>query len=207
MLTDQPLQTPLHRMSITQAEVLEARNLINELKNIKNDDDARKLSIDMHGYPVSYELIQFILSYSHMIVSEWQAGHTLTKPYWISGINHINPNRTHYTHPILLLTNHLDFSGGDFFPTILKDNQRVTILGTRTAGAGGYVVNLNIPNNLGIDYFGVTESLAERVNGNPIENLGITPDIIYEMTPTDYQSNFAPYVTKINMAVDAIIAH
>ncbi len=206
MLSDQPLKTPQHRMSITQADVLNAKNSINELQKVKNDEDAQRLLLDdMHGYPVSYELVQFILNYCRLIVSEWDAGHKLTRPYWISGVDHINPADVHYTHPILFLTNHLDFSGGDFFPAILKDNERITILGTRTAGAGGYVFNIDIPNNIGINSFRVTESIAERVNGNPIENLGVTPDIVYEMTPMDYQANFGPYSAKINMTVDSLI--
>ena len=209
MLSDQPLQTPLHRMSITQLEVLDAKKGIQALQNVKNDEDARRLLpgivSDLDGYPASYELAQFMLSYYRMIVSEWESGHKLTRPYWISGVDHINPADVHYTYPILLLTNHLDFSGGDFFPTILKDNARVTILGTRTAGAGGYVYNINIPNNIGIDAFRVTESIAERVNGNPIENLGVKPDIVYEMTPMDYQSNYEPYSAKIKLTVDSLI--
>lgn len=205
MLTDQPLQTPLHRMAITQADVLQAKKSITELQKIKNDNDARELFFhDLHGYPVSYQMVQFMLSYHRMIISEWEAGHKLTRPYWIAGVNQINPASIHYTRPILLLTNHLDFSGGDFFPAILKDNRRVTILGTRTAGAGGYVNSVQIPNNIGIDYFSITESIAERVDGNPIENLGVTPDIVYEMSATDYQTNFKPYATKIKMTIDSL---
>ncbi len=209
MLSDQPLQTPQHRMAITQADVMLAKKAISALQQVKSDEDARKvvptIVDDLDGYPVSYELSQFLLSYNRMIVAEWDAGHKLTRPYWISGVDHINPADVHYTRPILLLTNHLDFSGGDFFPTILQDNKRVTILGSRTAGAGGYVNNVKIPNNIGIDAFRVTESIAERVSGNPIENLGVTPDILYEMTPADYQTNFKPYTSKIQATVDSLI--
>lgn len=209
MLTDQPLQTPQHRMSITQSEVLNARKAISLLQQIKTDEDARRimptLMNDADGYPISYELAQFMLDYNRMIVAEWDAGHKLTRPYWIEGVDHINPASVHYTRPILLLTNHLDFSGGDFFPTIMQDNKRVTIMGSRTAGAGGYVNDVQIPNNIGVASFRVTESIAERVNGNPIENLGVTPDINYEMTPMDYQTNFKPYTTKIQETVNSLI--
>jgi hypothetical protein len=205
MLADQPLQTPLHRMSITQAEVLLAKNELKVLQNIKNDKDAREYFGDKDGYPVSYEFAQFHLNFYRMIIAEWEAGHQLTRPYYISGIDHINPAEVHYTHPILLLTNHLDFSGGDFFPAILQDNHRVTVMGSRTAGAGGYVYNIEIPNNIGINAFRVTESIAERAIGNPIENLGVTPDILYEMTPVDYQTNYKPYTTSIKEAVDSLI--
>jgi hypothetical protein len=206
MLTDQPLQTPLHRMSITQADVMEARQLIEKYKNVNSDEAALEaLKDEASGYPHSYELVQFMLNHYRMIVAEWKAGHHLTRPYWLVGINHINPAPVHYTHPILVLTNHLDLSGGDFFPAILQDNHRATILGSRTAGAGGYVKDIHIPNSIGIDFFRVTESIAERVNGQPIENLGVVPDVLYEMTPIDYQTNFKPYTDKIDTTLSALI--
>ena len=68
----------------------------------------------LDGYAVTYEVAQFFLEYARFIVSEWNAGRHLTKPYWIGGVDHINPNPVHYSKPILLLINGLDFSGGDF---------------------------------------------------------------------------------------------
>ncbi|MFZ3231509.1 MAG: hypothetical protein WA160_14980 [Pseudobdellovibrio sp.] len=65
------------------------------------------------------------------------------------------------------------------------------------AGAGGYVNDIAIQNNVGISSFRYTESIAERVNKNPIENLGVTPDIEYEMTESDFTNNFARYVQLI----------
>lgn len=206
MLTDKPLKTPLHRMAITQADVSDALTTIQAMKAIKNEEDAKKAlpQADLNGYSPSYEFAQFQLSYAHFIVSEWSAGRKLSNPYWIGGVDHINPNSTHYSKPILILTNHLDFSGGDFFPTIMQDNKRVTVMGSRTAGAGGYVNDINVPNNVGVASFRCTESIAQRASGNPIENLGVTPDIAYELTDDDYQKNYAPFVKAINAAVDQI---
>ncbi|MGZ3710894.1 MAG: protease-like activity factor CPAF [Bdellovibrionota bacterium] len=206
MLSDQPLRSPLHHMSITQSDVSDALDSIKTLSAVTDDESARKAlpEADMNGYPATYEFAQFSLNYARFIVSEWEAGRKLTRPFWIAGVDHINPAATHYTKPILLLINHLDFSGGDFFPTIMQDNKRATIMGSRTAGAGGYVVDVKVPNNVGVDAFRVTESIAERVDGNPIENLGVTPDILYEMTPADYTGNFAGYVTAIQNALNSI---
>jgi hypothetical protein len=206
MLTDQPLRTPLHRMAVNQADVSDALDYIPLLQGVKNDEDAKKVikTDDLDGYPATYEFARFQLNYAQFIVAEWTAGRKLTQPYWIGGVDHINPAATHYSKPVLLLTNHLDFSGGDFFPTILQDNKRVTILGSRTAGAGGYVNDVKVPNNIGINAFRCTESIAERVNGNPIENLGVKPDLEYELTDADYTQNFAPYVKAIQGAVASI---
>lgn len=200
MLTDQPLRTPLHRMAINQADVADALTQIADLEKIKTEQEAQKAikSSELDGYPPSLQFAQFTLDYYKFIVAEWTMNHKLTSPYWIAGVNHINPGVSQYTKPILLLVNHLDFSGGDFFPTILQDNQRVTVMGSRTAGAGGYVSDIKIQNNIGIDSFRCTESIAERIDGNPIENLGVTPDIPYEMTAEDFTQNYAPYVKAIN---------
>jgi hypothetical protein len=208
MLADQPMSTPRHRMAIAQADVVDALSQIEQLKSIKTEDDIAKGGPAIQalggGYPVTLEFVNFTRAYAQFIASEWTAGHKLTTPYWIGGVDHINPSAVHYTKPILLLINELDFSGGDFFPTIMQDNKRVTILGTRTAGAGGYVNDVTVPNNTGVASFRVTQSIAERSTGNPIENLGVAPDINYVMSVADYQNAFAPYVEAVQAAVKKI---
>ena len=207
ILTDHPLATPRHRMAIAQADVVDAYSTLDQLKNINSEDDLAKNpgASDFGGYPASYELVVFTRAYAQFIIDQWTAGHRLTDPYWIGGVDHINPSAVaQYTKPILLLINELDFSGGDFFPTIMQDNKRVTVMGTRTAGAGGYVNDVTVPNNVGVASFRVTQSIAERASGNPIENLGVTPDVSYAMTAADYTSHFAPYVKAVKAALKAI---
>ena len=205
-LSDQPLKTPRHRMAINQADVADAIKTIDQLKDVKTDADAVKAfgADGLGGYPVSYEAARFLQANAQFMVDEWTAGRKLTTPFWIAGVDHINPASSHFTKPILLLVNHLDFSGGDFFPTIMQDNKRVTVFGSRTAGAGGYVKDVSIPNNLGIESFRVTESIAERLSGHPIENLGVTPDVAYEITADDIQNGYQGYVKAVQAALKAI---
>lgn len=200
MLTDQAMYTPKHRMSISQAEVMEAIEMGSQLEKVRNDDDAvALLGETVNGYPVTYQFARFVLDYLQFYVEQWNSGKTLTDPYHIYGVDRINPHpEVNYTKPILLLVNSLDFSGGDFFPAILQDNKRAVIFGTRTAGAGGYVLKLEYPNLFGIQSFNVTGSLAERINKKPIENLGVKPDIEYQLTRDDMQHNFRSYVGAIN---------
>ena len=134
---------------------------------------------------------RFFLDFCNFIVDEWNAGHQLTDPYFLYNINHINPHPSaRYTKPILVLINSLDISCGDFFPAILQDNKRAPLFGTRTAGAGGYVRPASYPNRFGVDLFRYTGSIAERVDKNPIENLGVTPDIFYSLSEEDLQGNY-----------------
>ena len=205
MLAKDSLYTPQHRMAITQTDVSAALAQLDQLKDVTDDASAKKvLDGTMDGFPASYEAAQFTRDYCHFIINQWSAGKKLSDPYFIGGADRINPAPVHYTKPILLLINHLDFSGGDFFPTILQDNKRVTILGSRTSGAGGYVNDVTVPNDLGIDAFRATESIAERINQTPIENLGVTPDIGYEMVEEDYAQNYGRYVKAIQNALSDI---
>ena len=207
MLTEEPLKTPRHKMAINQGDVADAIAQIEKLKDVRSDEDAKKVLSpgDLDGYPASFEFAQFFLNASRFIVNEWNSGRKLSQPYWIAGVDHINPAPVHYTKPILLLINHLDFSGGDFFPAIMQDNHRVTIMGSRTAGAGGYVNDIKVQNNIGIDSFRCTESIAERIDGNPIENLGVKPELEYEFSEADYTQNFAPYVQAIQATLNTMI--
>lgn len=77
---------------------------------------------------------------------------------------------------VVLLVNEMCASMCDIFSAILKDNNMATVIGTRTLGAGGNVVDHNqAPNS----HFDVrqTESLLLRKDGSYIENNGVSPDI------------------------------
>lgn len=206
-LTYQPLYVPKHRMMINQETVFGAISDLAILDKIKSDTDAQDmLGPNLAGMPVTYQMVQFFIDYLNFIVSEWNAGRKLTDPYHILAVDRILPHPwSNYTKPILLLTNSLDISCGDFFPAILQDNKRVTILGSRTAGAGGYVLGSQFPNRFGIEGFSYTGSIAHRLNNEPIENLGVTPDIEYNITADDIQNGYRFYGAAIESAVNSLV--
>ena len=207
MLTDKPMLTPKHRMIITQADVADALETLKSLEKVANEEEAKKvLGATIGGYPVSYQLSQFFKGYMQFIVEQWNQGVHLSSPFYL-GIDKIMPHPDgRYTKPILVLINEFDFSGGDFFPAILQDNQRATLLGVRTAGAGGYVNGVEFPNLLGVAGFSFTGSIAERVDLNPIENLGVTPDVKYPLTAEDMKNGFASYKKKIIEQLKLLVA-
>lgn len=206
MLTDSPLKTPKHRIAITQDDVVGALEAIPYFEWVGDEEDAQRLlGAHLGGFPVSYQLAQSMLGYFRGIVSSWNAGKTLTDPMYLY-VDDINPcSYVNYTAPIVVLTNELCFSGGDFFPAILQDNARATIVGTRTAGAGGFVLGMEYPNRFAIGSFSLTGSLAERVSNNPIENLGVTPDHHLELTVNDIQGNFGDYRDSVNSIVNSLL--
>lgn len=200
MLTDTALHTAREHMAITQTDIKEAVLDLPKLEKIKTNEEAQKFmeAETLDGWPIDLTFIAFLKAYYQFIIDEWNGGNFLTSPWYIWGVDKINPHpEVNYTKPILLLINEMDFSGGDFFPAILQDNERVTILGTRTAGAGGYVLEMQIPNRMGLSGWSLTGSLAKRVNDQPIENLGVTPDIDYKLSVDDYQNNYRSYIKTI----------
>lgn len=205
LLTDKSLSTPKHRMMISHADVSAAAQLSSLLEKVKNDSQALKIIQHLGGSPVTYQSAQFILEYCRFILSQWKTGKKLTDPFYLFGLDHINPNPdVRYTKPILLIINQLDFSCGDFFPAILQDNKRATIFGLQTAGAGGYVLPNKINSRFGIEGFRYTGSIAEREDKQPIENLGVTPDIVYELSVEDYQYGFLHYKEAILEALKGL---
>lgn len=207
MLTDQPVSAPRHRISLTQKEIAFAIEVLPILEEIQTDEDAQVVMGDlMEGNKVTFQSAQFFLNYLRFIIDEWNAGQITTSPIYLWGIDFIPPHpEVQYTKPIVVLINSLDFSGGDFFPAILQDNKRATLLGTQTAGAGGFVLNASFPNIFGIEFFTYTASLAERNDNRVIENLGVTPDVYYEISADDLQNNYREYVSKILQTVDEVL--
>lgn len=205
MLSPSPLTVPSQRITITQEDVLSAITTLQMLENpeIKEVDLAEE---ELQGYPITQEFMTCLNDYFQLIISQWNAGNVFTDSNYLYGIHTLTPHPWgYYSKPILMLVNQLDFSGGDFLPAILQDNKRATIMGTKTAGAGGYVLSHTHPNQFGIAGYSVTGSLAERMNKAPIENLGVTPDISYELTTRDLEMGYVDYKTAIQKAIDKLL--
>ncbi len=94
----------------------------------------------------------------------------------------------------------------DFFPEIAQQNKKVTLMGTNTAGAGGYVLSKVERNRAGVIGYSYTSSLAFKADGYPLENLGIAPHIEYIVSPLDLQTGFLPFKNEINKTVKSILS-
>lgn len=195
LLTPYSLNVPKHQVAINQKEVMEAVQQIDELNDyvLFNVGELKQKSFRQ------------MINYYQFILEEWNQGRTLTDPVHLSGVEAIQPYRIHYTKPILMLINELDFSAADFAPIILKDNQRVTLMGKRTAGAGGAVSSFSFPNQYGIKEISFTDTLALRDNLQKVENLGVAPDEEYEITEQDLLNGYQDYKLAINIVIDQLL--
>ncbi len=206
LLTDKPLPTPKHEMKITQAEVMRAKQLVdvtNALKGApKSGDLARTIFGEtVQGYPVGSQFAHFIHDYAKHILKEFESGKSMTGPSHVFGVDQINPYPdvdARYTKPILFLANERCFSGGDFMPAILQDAGRATVMGNRTAGAGGYVSGIESGNLMGVRSISVTGSVAMRASQKRIEDLGVEPDVQHAPTIEDLRHNYCDYAKGID---------
>lgn len=199
MLADTPLIVPKHVEAITQEDVMES---IIKLKDYKKSAKKKSNDKTISGYPVNAELIKNLSDYCQFIIAEWNAGHLITSPVSIYGIQTIKSAKKHYTKPILMLVNEMSLSCGDFLPAMMQDNKRAVIFGTTTAGAGGCIMNQSHANLLGIKEYVITCSVAVRLDDSPIENMGVTPDIMYNITEEDLQNDYLNYAAAVQKAVD-----
>jgi len=206
-MIDTPMPTFKHRIAITQKDVMKAITLLMGLDLIRTDEEAQDiLGKSWEGLPVDLNLAKSFTSYNRFVVDQWDRGNTIMDLYTLDGIDEVLPSKnTRFTKPILILTDGLDFSCADYFPAMMQDSKRAVIMGTRTAGAGGSVTKTHFPNLLGIAYYVHTDSFAERQDGSPLENLGVTPDIIYNITENDVLNDYQEYAQKIVETIELMV--
>ncbi len=102
------------------------------------------------------------------------------------------------TFRITLLVNEMCASMCDIFTSILKDNKMAYVIGQQTMGAGGNVVNHYYAPNSHL-MVNQTESLMLKQDGTYIENNGIMPDEVLDVSATSDE--------KYNKVRDAAFAH
>lgn len=202
MLTEKPLLVPSEQLIITQEDIAFALSMSNLNTEVLKSEFGKTIG----GYYIDDEFFDHFIEYCNFLINEWNQGRTFTNPTYEYGIQSIKPHPyCRYTKPILLLVNHLDFSCGDFFPAILQDNKRAILFGSKTAGAGGFVLEATYPNLFGIKTYTFTGSIATRPSGKTIENLGVTPDIPYHIKENDLKYGYKNYAEALKKAINKML--
>ena len=115
-----------------------------------------------------------------------------------------------YTKPLIVLIDDFSISAGDIFPTMLQDNQRGPLVGTRTNGAGGSVsgwpAGIYSESSTSNTNSLVTRIAPVTIPGYPttsyIENVGAHADIQLDyMTRENLLTRGAPFVAGFTRAI------
>ena len=199
MFATDALQAPRNRMKLTQKEVMEAYQTLELIKSNKDDF--------LQYFDGDYQALLCVQDYLEEMIEEWNEGRTLTKPLYLGGVDCIKPHVMYrYTKPLVMLIDEADFSCGDVMPAIIQDNQRGALFGKKTAGAGGFISMLEFPNIHGIRACHYTSSIMERPNHHKkIENLGIEPDVPYELTVEDLTQGYRGYIDNVNKVLTELL--
>lgn len=174
LLTDAPLALPMHQITIRDDDV-----------DVAEEDVA-------DGETVSPER----LAWAQFVLAERRAGRgtpgNLSTPWYVGGVTKILPDTVRYTKQIVVLIDKQTASAAEFLAAILQDNRRARLFGGATAGAGGCTRRSDSLRNYDLD-FSYTRTIVHRTNGPPIENLGVLPDVRYEVTVDDLSSGYRGY--------------
>ena len=91
----------------------------------------------------------------------------------------VNPRADVFSGPVAVLVDGCSASTSEIFAGGLKDLGRARVFGTRTAAAALPSEFVRLPNGDGFQY-AVANYVSE--GGQPLEGLGVTPDVVVELT-------------------------
>lgn len=148
-------------------------------------------------------------------------GELLTDPFPLCALSGmINPYSTKdgqqitYTKPILILIDEFVSSTGEFFSAKMQDEGRAVLFGTPTMGAGGAVCD--IESRIGYSEILLSYTISLGVRKNPvdppngvqthyIENVGVIPDIEYQITLDDFMGGYEDYRNAVIQSALSLI--
>lgn len=122
----------------------------------------------------------------------WDLGLNMTPKVSLDARDIVYPNSIHYTKPIVVLIDELSGSGGDAFPALMQGTGRARLIGERTMGLGGHVVEQPALHYSRIAPR-ITKSLFYHPNGTAIENNGVQPDVPYQPTRNDFMFGYREF--------------
>ncbi len=216
-LTDRPLRNFKEEEMLTYERIEGIQQLVQDLDGLAQQAEELGISFDeliqdneeevtIDGFPITSSFHRSLINYLDFQRGEWAEGKDKAKPYLILGIEYIQPHATsRYTKPILMLINENDASCADVMPALLQDNKRATLFGAKTAGAGGYVKRAAHQTWFGVSGFTYTGSVLWRLNNQPIESVGVSPDIPYAVTKKDLHEGFQDYQKAVLDALEIIL--
>lgn len=91
-------------------------------------------------------------------------------------------NSNQYLKPVVILINGTSASAAEMFPSLMKYERNITLIGDTTAGLGGNTYLFDLPSGKEIQ---IIDRYYKSYNNEVIEWNGVTPDIRVEQTESD----------------------
>lgn len=199
----EPLDIPTDQYALDQSLIDWARWMVQASESSWFERYCEEV---LYPLPVDGQTPHYVTEWCRDLLRAHEAGALVSPPTWFIGCDQIMPcPMLRFTKPVLVLINELDFSCADYFAAVMKDNQIATLFGQRTAGAGGGTLRKRLDLPLDVSSFAYTCLISWRPGGSPIENLGVEPDILYEVTADDYCFEFWDYAEAVNHAVSELL--
>ncbi|MYA59332.1 MAG: S41 family peptidase [Chloroflexi bacterium] len=100
--------------------------------------------------------------------------------------------------PVVVLVNEWSGSGAELFAGAMQDHGRAVLIGVKTFGKGSVNITRTLSNGAGLN---ITIRRWYTPNGNVIEGVGLTPDVVVETEPVPGQRDVEWVEPQMDAAV------
>ena len=178
-----PIETPMPEdIQYIRLSSFISKNASNEIQNIlRNCGDKKGIILDLRSNPGG--LLSNAISISDMFLNGGVIVSTVDRDRYKDTTRATFTNLT--DKPLVVLINKGSASASEILSGALKDNHRAVIVGEQSFGKG-LVQEINkLPNSTGIN---VTIQRYLTPSGSDINQKGITPDVIVELTEENLEA-------------------
>lgn len=96
--------------------------------------------------------------------------------------------------PLVVLVNQGSASASEILAGAIRDYDRGTVIGMTTFGKGSVQLPIDLPDNQGL--VSITHAIWLTPNGNHIQDVGIEPDIVVDLTEEDFNAGLDPQLDR-----------
>jgi carboxyl-terminal processing protease len=100
---------------------------------------------------------------------------------------------------VVVLVDHDSASGAEILAAALQEAKAASLVGSRTAGNVGVATQITLPDDSVLQ---VTEQRFVSPSGAPLDGVGVTPDVVVELTDEDLENDRDPQLVR---ALDLVV--
>ena len=196
------------QMYATLAHLVGARVPVPLHEVVLDEDDERDAedvlgrAADAANLPPADRPTPELIVWSRFVLEHRRKGPgVLSDPTPLLGVSYVDPAPEPYTKPLFVLINESTASAAEMLAATLQDSRRGTLIGVRTMGAGGCVKSFRNSTISDIRY-SLTWTVARRTNGEPIQDVGVHPDVALDVVEDDIMDDYAGFRTRLGAIID-----